>query len=343
MNLKSIVLFFDILVIFLFYSSCQKIEDGKINKVALTKVQTVSHFYAENGEESYFIEINAMEKTRNHYLFLDRKRQAAYITDKHFKSFKKITAFGEGPNEILSIGNFSNIHPGNQNFLIHDLKSRKYLLFSENHEFLKDFKQSYVRPWHNKFAYTDDFIFLAEGSSLNGNPEFVQVNLEGQLINKIKVNNNQQNFGESFDSFLLDNHFVFISTDNSPSYVIADKEGKIVNSGDFSSHPLFHDDVEIAKEIIEPYKNLDATIAVLQDIYIQGNSIYILGISYNKDGSSISNKVFELKFNKEMVLEIHSLYHLDKESDYRAIMLDGAMLIASNKRTGNLDIYTIPK
>lgn len=323
--------------------SCQDFQEEEIGELYLTKEKTITSFSDSNGETFFFVKITGMANAGDSYIFIDDARSAAYSTDKDFKNYKVITTTGDGPGEFLSIGNISNINSVNQHFIINDLRYDKLVILDEKQNFNSELKlERNLDPRNNSIVFDGDKIIFVTATLRNKtNIEYVFINYTSKKIDTFQIPGTEDIPGERFSTFQLNDKYVFIAKHSYPSYLITSKNGELLKNGDLLKYPLLSENVSIASEKLKSL-GVPASIVLFEHIFSSENKIFILSNNLFEDGNFRTNQILELELVKGNSLDIKKVYHLSEDDDYRAILIDGNKIIASNKRTGYLDIYSLP-
>ena len=338
------------IVILLWATSCTRNSESngpltkEILEFTLTKDQSIESFKNSEGE-FFFVKITGMANTGDRYIYIDKARSTAYATDKDFKNHKVFTGTGDGPGEFISIGNISSINTQNKHFIINDLRYDKMVVFNDKEEYLYEIKlDRIIDPWDNSVIFNEKtIVFVKGGIAEDSSFTYNSVNALNKERKTIRINGTEGILGDGFCSFQIQNKYLFIAKETYPSYLVCSKEGELLKNGDLTSFPLFQKNAQIAAEILKGYEGLSASVIIIEDIFLAQEKIFILTHEWTAIDSYRTNMVLELTLDNTNTLNIEKVYRLDKEDDYLAIMVDEKRLIASSKRTGFLDIYTLPE
>lgn len=332
-----------VLIYSIAFFSCGEKQEDEIAYYNLKKKNTIEHFINDEDEIILFSFIIAMRQIGENYIFLDKVKQSAYKTDRDFNESEPLNFFGQGPGEVQSMGNFSNLNLSKDEFIISDIQTNKLQFYSRNGDFKREIKLSETNIWHNKIYYEEDFILFGEiPPQLATAPKIIKIDLSGNIQNQIELNFSNEVTGHELSIFKLQDVFLSISMNNSSSYAVFTKDGKILNKGSLSGHEIIEKNEKIAKDILERYKPINVSVALFSDIYVDQDRLFILVNEILEDQSHTANKVFELNL-VDNNLVIKKIYQLDEnESYYLSILVDENKLLASNKRTGFIDEYTLP-
>jgi len=328
-------------------TSCQNFDRKDITKefleYSLTKDGYIESF-DNRGEEFFFVKITGMASTEDRYIFIDDARSAAYSTDKNFKNFIEIATSGEGLGEFFSIGNISKPNSKNNQFAINDLRSNKFVIFNEIGEVLDEIKlERGLEPWENGVSFENDEILYVKGNSIS-NPEFTYhlLNTSNKELKTIKIAGTEDTPGNGFYAFQIKNKYLFVSTETYPTYLVTNKNGELLKVINLTNYPILEKNTSIAAEKLKSFQGLNASIILFEHVFLANERIFILSYIWTSVDSYRINMVLELTLDKKNSLNIEKVFYLDNEENYSAIMVDDKRLITSSKRSGYLDIYTLP-
>ena len=270
-----------------------------------------------NGNKLYMSEIN---------------RQQIVVFDKDLNFINTISRQGRGPDEVVSLSEFSI---KKDTVLVKDYGGVKIQIYKNNGAHIKAVSlqdiRSEINPAHN-FLYSNDTLTIAstQDSALvrydfsSGKPSLI--NKFGKRYEFATLSRNYSNNNRFID--VIDGKIVTIS-DNLPIIELYNVGGELLSKYDFSSIPMIKKQIEFSNN----EKGDQGWVSMLAGSYsIQGNDLYILVNISEPDYTC--NKV--IKFSLDGNKFIPEIVYTLPGSVYSGVAVSGKYLYSFNSHASSI-------
>ncbi len=294
------------------------------------------------SDSSYLANVHCISYKNNSYFLSDYTTHRLIKLKENLNVDKIFGGYGGGPGEFRGASYFALFKDSIYAF---DMFGKRINVYNANTGYAREFNTNVSLDLINRFAVDPD-----------GNL-YLSTNYEKKPITKIDNNGNiVSQFGNWFQKdgkinklrnsrhiSIIDSLIISVGV-MVPEIELYDLKGNLVSNYDLSSIKDFNSILKYQEEVYKTNNNDNIAYDIINDIYLENNSLFILFSTYDfKNDVMSSNQIIQLKVEginliPQKVLELVSGEEI---VGFQSICINNDTLIAFERLSGKLNVFLI--